>query len=296
VNYIHTVETISRYKQAELLALPLQVRWLWILGAGCIPLDEVIRTPRLISPTSVFQLGQSVRSGFDRLDSISACYAYYEFKEIVHSLDSDCIIAYTDGSFSNGTSGSGAAIYRNNIQIHKISSPTGHTSIAYAELFAILAVLRWLKHSSSNFHGCEVHFFTDNAFTRTSLCDSVLPKTHFFLIQDIKHLASSLTSSHRFLIHWIPSHIDKHTYGQFRIAGNCCADRLAGEAQVLSTELPDIPSIEIIREKILDESALLTWSITNLLDLSSAPPSDGPSSDDFSSANADQIVLLEDDL
>ena len=45
-----------------------------------------------------------------------------------------------------------------------------------------------------------------------------------------------------------------------------------------------VSSHNTIRAQIFHESALLTWKITELLNSKSAPPSDGPSSDDFSTA------------
>ena len=65
---------------------------------------------------------------------------------------------------------------------------------------------------------------------------------------------------------------------------------LAKQAQLLSDDLPEILDIDHIRDTILDESALLTWKISNLLGEQLNSPSDCPSSDDFSSANADRNI------
>ena len=54
--------------------------------------------------------------------------------------------------------------------------------------------------------------------------------------------------------------------------------------------------VEIIRDKIMTESAKLTSGITGLLKKFSPFPSDSPSSDDFSYANANQIISSGDDL
>ena len=165
-NFIDTIKTISPYKQDELLALAPQLRWLWILGGGSIPLEESKRTQRITHPKSIFTPGKSAQKGFDRKNNISASDAYYEFKEIEYTLDSDCILAYTDGSYHDGISGSGAAIYHKKAKIREISSPNGKTSIAYAELFAILSVLRWIKGTKSIYKGSDVHFFTDSSSQR----------------------------------------------------------------------------------------------------------------------------------
>ena len=55
--------------------------------------------------------------------------------------------------------------------------------------------------------------------------------------------------------------------------------------------------IEKIRDSILNLPAELVSRISRELDKLPLPlPSDGPSSDDFSYANANQIVLSENDL
>ena len=81
-----------------------------------------------------------------------------------------------------------------------------------------------------------------------------LPKQHFFLIQEVKHLTSSLQNAHKFFLHCIPAHIDKCTCGPFAIAGNLCADMLA------SSKLRSLSNIENKRETIQNESTLLMWS------------------------------------
>ena len=84
------------------------------------------------------------------------------------------------------------------------------------------------------------------------------------------------------VIHWIPSHIDKLTQGKYRIEGNTEADNLANIAQEIATD-------EQIREKTRDEILMksidLTWNISSLLQ-----HTDGPSPDDFSFANVNQIA------
>ena len=54
--------------------------------------------------------------------------------------------------------------------------------------------------------------------------------------------------------------------------------------------------IEFIRDNIMTKSAKLTLGITGLLKKFSPFPSDSPSSDDFSSANANQIISSGVDL
>ena len=103
---------------------------------------------------------------------------------------------YTDGSFKEGTSGSGAVVYRHfNKKIKEISVPTGLTSIIYAELYAIYSALRWFLNSNVVLSR-DVHFFVDNKYVTDILTAPNLPKDYFYLIQDIKQLATVLGGSH----------------------------------------------------------------------------------------------------
>ena len=135
--FVDRVKEISSVKLLEFTQLPVDERWLWILGSGVIPIQATRRTPRLVPLTSIFKGGESVQTGFDRKDPVSASYAYYEFKEIEYGLGSDDIVIYTDGSFKDGCSGAAAVIYKSNQIIQELSVPTVNMSIAYAELFAI---------------------------------------------------------------------------------------------------------------------------------------------------------------
>ena len=121
-------------------------------------------------------------------------------------------------------------IYHNNETIQELSVPTGTMSIAYAELFAIYTALKWVQKTSL-LKEQDIHFFVDSKFARDSLCSTVIPKKLFFLIQDIKHLAGSIRARREIFIHWIPSHLDRYTQGQYYIPGNQRADQLAEKAR-----------------------------------------------------------------
>jgi len=147
--------------------------------------------------------------------------------------------------------------------------------------------LRWLRSQPeiSSREKKEIHFFIDSTHAISSLCDPYLPEKHFFLVQDIKHTASSLSDRYNFITHWIPSHIDRLSYNQFSIEGNKLADTLANHGRIMSSNNhPCEKSLNMIRDEIMDETSRLLWKIKELL----IP--DGPSSDDFSSANANQII------
>ena len=97
------------------------------------------------------------------------------------------LIVYTDGSEHDGFSGSGAVVRQNDSVIHEIITPTQRCSNNYAELFAVLSVLRWLKNSPileesrtsatttgtfTNTEMREIHFFIDSAHTISAIGNS----------------------------------------------------------------------------------------------------------------------------
>ena len=130
-----------------------------------------------------------------------------------------------------------------------VSSSTGNYSIAFAELFSFLLVLRWLDSSEFNNNRNrqsiqDFHFMTDSSFARNSLCNSRIPQRFFFLIQEIRHLAASLSSQYNFIIHWIPSHMKELSLGWHNIPGSDRADALANTAREKSMEMGDIEYIQ----------------------------------------------------
>jgi len=82
-----------------------------------------------------------------------------KFLEIEQSINSDAIIIYTDGSEKDGYSGSGVAIFQNKNVVHEITVPTQTCSNNYAELFAVLPALRWLRNQVVIRGEREVYFF-----------------------------------------------------------------------------------------------------------------------------------------
>ena len=98
----------------------------------------------------------------------------------------------------------------------------------------------------------------------------------FYPKQEIDHLADRITKDKHIYIHWIPSHIDKYTYGQFTIDGNKRADRLAVQAQ---GKAAGEKNHEEITANILSKSIELIWKINTLI--LKEKESNGPSPDDF---------------
>ena len=117
------------------------------------------------------------------------------------------------------------------------------------------------------------------------LCGEVKTEIFFYLKQEIDHIADRIKKDKHIYIHWIPSHIDKYTHDQFIIDGNKEADKLAVHAQNRAT---NEKNHEEIRERILSKSVQIIWKINTLI--LRKTNSNGPSPDDFSPANANQIA------
>jgi len=175
-------------------------------------------------------------------------------------------------------------VYSHNQRILRIKSPIKKVSIDYAELFAVYSLLKWLcirsKHNNK-----QIHIFTDSLNTLRALCNPTIPEKLFYLTEDIRNLAQILHPRFKFIIHWIPSHIERTSFGIKPIHGNIEADRLAKEAQNRASVLDTSYNICIIRDKIFDYSASLISAIDRLI-ISKSVPCDGPSSDDFSLSDA----------
>ena len=147
-----------------------------------------------------------------------------------------------------------------------------------------MSALKWIEHSKIDGNK-DIHFFVDSLFVKNTLCGEVKTEIFFYLKQEIDHIADRIKKDKHIYIHWIPSHIDKYTHGQFIIDGNKRADILAVQAQGKATVER---SNEEIRERILSKSIELIWRINTLI--LRETESNGPSPDDFSPANANQIA------
>ncbi len=191
---------------------------------------------------------------------------------------------FTDGSVRNELAGSGFVVYSDNHPIHRNMAPIRDVSIDHAELLAVYFLLKWLQ---SDYMGNNkmIHIFTDSLNTIRTLLNPIILEKLFYLVEDIKNLAQILNPRFKFIIHWIPSHIEHTSFGIKPIHGNIEADRLAKEAQNLAVSLDHLNNICIIRDKILDCSASLISKIDALI-TSKSVHCDGPSSDDFSLSDA----------
>ena len=131
--------------------------------------------------------------------------------------------------------------------------------------------------------GCQpIHLFTDSKYARDVLLSQSSKSTNFYLIEDIKAIATRLTRNYHIpnFLHRIPSHIERTMYGLHRIWGNYYADVAAENARNRSQERDTSRQTGAARENIYTAVLNMLEAISMLLEKASP---DGPSSqeDDF---------------
>ena len=149
-NFIEDLKSYSTFKFEEYLSIPVESRWLWILGGGCIPLDSSELVIQRSAQHSIFIRGTSVEQGFNRKDSNAIQKAYDQFLKIQAEFKRNSIIAYPDGSRDTNSSGAGAVLYQNGNKIVELVCPIIHFSIDFCELYAVYYILRWLQTELSD--------------------------------------------------------------------------------------------------------------------------------------------------
>jgi len=159
--------------------------------------------------------------------------------------------------------------------ILRIKAPIRKVSIDYAELYAIFSLLKWL-HRHYKCNNKQIHVFIDRLNTVRTLSNSVISEKLFYLTEDTRNLAQILDPRFQFIIHWIPSHIERTSSGINPIHGNIEADREAKEALNLAAVSDSSNNICLLRDKIFDFSASLVAAINSLI-ISKSTPCDGPS-------------------
>ena len=202
-------------------------------------------------------------------------------------MDKNDLVIYTDGSVKENaqgvkTSGSGILFCRGLNKLNGHYCQTETSSIAYAELFAVYKAIKLIQNKQQ-YMGGDIHFFVDSMYVKNILCGQTSPKKYTRLIQDIQHSANQIDKDRNIFIHWIPSHLETHTNGKCRIEGNIEADWAANLGRESDIK---VKNYEILLNEILDKSIELVWNISMLV-----LKNDGPSSDNFSSADANRITL-----
>ena len=109
----------------------------------------------------------------------------------------------------------------------------GDYDVNVAELRAVEEIFKYLlcvQKADDQKEQREIHIFTDSNNAMNWLTEPGVHCRYYRLVQRVRRLASRLTKF-RIILHWIPSHLDKH-FPQFGIKGNNAADALAKAAAV----------------------------------------------------------------
>ena len=287
---------ISIEKEKEYLEFSHDKKWKWILGGGIVKQVQKVNQYRLTIPKSVFSRGENVTNRIDKKNLAACGQAYFEFKNIESRISTEALIVFTDGSVKDNKAGSGAIIYHKNKPIYTLANALLNHSISFAELDAVKTVLQTLSENltlngqiryPNEKEKMPIHIFTDSMYTQNILCATTNTAKHFYMIEEIRNMAETLSTWFTFTIHWIPSHIENTDLGTLPIHGNVKADKLATSARKLHVD-PEISAVDIceIRKDLLQACAILVSKINTLLTSKPALSFDGPSSDDFRNSDA----------
>ena len=268
--------SIDQTKAAELASLDKHERWIWIVAAGCIPAPPPQRMyvgkrkPRC----SAFREGECYEPSKRHDDVLSFVASFESYQNIRARIPRSAYHVFTDGSRNTNSlhSGAAAVVRQHNAPVAICQQYTGTQTVNYAELHAVLLGLRWIADNPW-IKKQQFHFWIDSKYAFRLLTEKDVANKHFFLVQDIFQLASSLEGAfkHTFTIHRITSHVEVYSAGACRIEGSIQADHLANEA---SKQIAPFQSVEEVRSQILDQSAQLLQKIDGLLN---PPKPDGPS-------------------
>ena len=286
--FLHNLEQISLSKIIEYQRCPLQLRPAWILAGGSYLNNQpdMPRNNRVLPRQSPFLPGRSVSPVKGHKDPVTCWRAYQEFREI-HSDLPQCVQVYTDGSALSGYAGIGIYLKPRNEQPATLGVPIGKGTNNMAELEAIHYALTWISNHRTELcpQSRPIHIFTDSKYTREVLLSPNNKSINFYLIDDIKAIATRLNRNHNIPIslHWIPSHIEKTMYGTRHIWGNYYADIQAENARKRTRDSDTNRQTHAVRENIYAATLNMLEAITALLKESSRSSPDGPSSqeDDF---------------
>ena len=218
--------------------------------------------------------------------------AIQEYQQILQTISKRSIIAFTDGSKIENQCGSGSVIYYQSGKIERIQTSLRNCSNNFAELYAIKNTLERIQERFLEGEPVvkDIHIFSDSKYTIGLLYSKHTDNKYFYLTNLILDIASDKNFP-TVNLHWIPSHISYMSNNKkIEIQGNVIADRLAANAA--SDRYSRCLNVEDIfahlPRQVLQSSANLVHAIDcKILDELETKPI-GPSSDDFSLANATQ--------
>ncbi len=289
--YYDRVHQISAKSFKRLISLESQNQWIWILRAG-----EFCRETVYMSNHPITE-GSSVSPGIDKSNYYHNVEAIMEHRAILKEIPNNSIIAYTDGSKIHEKVGAGGVIYYNTETIAELSFSLENCENNFAELYAIYKSLKYIQRTFKRKMKNEIHIFTDSRYSIDVLTMATHGKQHVSLINRIIAELSTRNSP-KLVMHWIPSHVSFiSNKGKEYIEGNEIADILAKRgAEECNNKIDANKNFIEIPQQLYHAAATLTLEIDNMTrrvgeQFSSQPI--GPSSDDFSLANATQYAPME---
>ena len=231
----------------------------------------------------------------DKKDSNEMKTLLQHYSRILSNIDSNSIRIYTDGAKSGDTAGAGYIIYKGEEVIHSDSKRLTNCEAPSAELYAIYHAMEYVKCELHPPAKANVHLFTDSRHSLDSIAEhSQISRDHHIInkIQtSIKRMNIEL------ILHWIPSHVETVVNGNIlRIEGNAIADIIAKRA-LGSNNMPLNYQRYFLEtpKRITRISSKMTYTIDlkiyKVLREAKASQNAGPSQDDFSSSDAQQISL-----
>jgi len=263
---------------------------IWMLTSG-----DKITNEKQNQNITIFE-GKSVADHIDKTNDMHKFQALEEHDLIKSSIPKHDIIIYTDGSKTEEKVGAGSVIFQHYTQIATTSTKLQHCENNAAELYAILDALTWIHEHVQNTKHNKVHIFSDSRYSIDILSQQSQNSKHRRLIEQIHH-ASFLIGTD-IVLHWIPSHIELFTQrGKRYIKGNSLADTLANVASKSNMNPINYASEYIKHPSMLQNTtATLVYNIDKQIHRKwecSNSQNAGPSSDDFSISDAQQILRGE---
>ena len=286
-NYISEIKKFSAITRFKFLKIQPQFRLEWILKAG-----QFKEGNKQFKTTYPFINKTNVTEGVDKKNNQSMKIAIQEYQQILQTIGKRSIIAFTDGSKIENQCGSGSVLYYQTGKTERIQTSLRNCSNNFAELYAIKNTLERIHERFLEGEPVvkDIHIFSDSKYTIGLLCSKHTDNKYFYLTNLILDIASDKNFP-TVSLHWIPSHISYMSNNKkIEIQGNVIADRLAANAA--SDRYSRCLNVEDIffriPRQVLQSSANLVHAIDcKILDELKTKPI-GPSSDDFSLANATQ--------
>ena len=296
-NYMEKIKSISEEYYKRYCKTPSDLKWIYILRSGEYFFKKSVKT------TYPIREGESISFKVNKENVSHKRKAIKRFNEIKNKVCTNSIVIYTDGSIiKDNQAGAGAVIYFNDEEIGRISFSLEETEINFTEIFSIYKALEYVRAKKSNLKTRKInrtiHVFTDSQNTIKLLTMTYHAGKYSMIVNRILDSLSSLNGPNLEL-HWVPSHVSyrNENFQKITIEGNDIADTLAKSGAESRENVLNVRNEFVHVPKIMTKmSANLVSKIDKMLQNSivenehKCSQNYGPSSDDFSSADALQFT------